>query len=194
MATNAPDLTQLWDSLINRQTLAELGQTSLFIIKKRTQRGEFLPGSSTGAGSYSTRPFAMPAGALAKGVFQKLDDTGEGTTLFTRNGALWAVIKGGYKRYRELAGRQSGKVDLKFRSGPGMMNSLNVTKIDTRRKNVEIGFTDSESEQIAKYHQILGAGKRKVKRRFVGHTRKERREITRNVQQNIFANLTRFNN
>ena len=193
MATNTPDLTQLWDSLINRQTLAELGQTSLFIIKKRTQQGRFLPGSSSGASSYSTKPFAMPAGALATGVFEQLDDTGEGSTFFTRSGSLWAVITGGYKRYRKMAGRQSSKVDLKFRSGPGMMNSLKVTKIDTRRKNVEIGFTDKESEQIAIYHQIQGAGKSKVIRKFVGHTKKEERKIVSSVQQNIFANLTRFN-
>ncbi|MEP2447387.1 MAG: hypothetical protein ABJI69_09175 [Balneola sp.] len=187
------NLANIFSQIVDRQSLAEAGATSVFIIKKRTQEGKFLPGSSAGSGSYSTKPFALPAGAVSSQAFNQLQNTDEGDAFFTKAGKLWFVMKNGYKRLRELEGLQSSRVDLKRRPGPGMLAALNVVKIDPNEQAVEVGFTDSESEQIAIWHQIMGAGKNKVKRIFVGHTDKEEKQIADATAKKIFANITRYN-
>ncbi len=191
MSLNLRDIYQM---LITRQTLAELGSESVYITKKRTQEGKFLPGSSSGAERYSEKPFALPAGAVSTRAYSQLNGNDEEASSFiTRNGELWLVIKGGYKKLRELEGLQSSKVDLKRRPGSGMLNALNVIKIEPEENAVEVGFTDRESEQIAIWHQIKGAGKNKVIRKFVGHTTKEESTLSKSAQKNIFQNITRFN-
>lgn len=186
-----PDLKALFNSLITRQELSELGEGALLTMRQRTQKGQFLEGSSPGAASYSTRPFARPAGGLTSAVFNALDDSADGSTFFTRAGAMWVVIAGGYARFRELSGRSSSTVDLNF-SGQ-MMRDLQLVSIDPARQSIEIGFLNQESEQLARWHQIDGAGQSKTRRVFVGLSNKESGTLTETLEGKIAAKIDRFN-
>lgn len=119
--------------IIGKALLVKVGQRSVFIIKKRVADGIFLKGSSPGADKYSTKPFAMPIGAVKKKKVlldilkgKHLDDT----QIFTskKSGKLWVVIKKGYKWLREQSGKNAGRVDLTWTRE--MMRSLQVLKIN----------------------------------------------------------------
>ena len=93
------------------------GQMARAIIDQRTRRGEFLGGKFQNKG-YSTAP--MPFSELTRQVSVGADDV----FWITKNGKSVKYLKGGYKKFRELTGRNTGWVNLDF-SG-AMLNSLFV--------------------------------------------------------------------
>ena len=185
MATGDIDIAA---RIVSRALLINLGTAALYIIKERTLRGVFLPGS-TGTGTYSTTPMPLPLGALpararGKRALAQLVATGE-ARLFTsfRSRRAWIVLTGGYAKFRELAGRESDRVTLNW-SGQ-MMRNLKITRVSAREGVVEIGFTEGRAKRLASYHNTLGAGRAKVTHKFIGLTAPEVASIAAQAQEAI---------
>lgn len=161
--------------IISQSILLRIGQRSVLIIKQRTAKGDFLPGSHADAGKYSTTPFAMPIGAVQKKSVMHAMLKGKynnDTLLYTsRSGRLWVAIKKGYKWLREQSQKQTANVDLRW-SGK-LMRSLKVTKVDVAKGEIEIDHSDERSRKIAEYHNVTGAGKSRKIRKYLGITDKE---------------------
>jgi hypothetical protein len=167
-----PDLVQ---RIINRALLLQVGSHVLMIIKERTLRGEYLPGS-TGTGQYSTTPMPLPLGVLQKKYrsnksLKELEAGGARIFTNLRSKITWIILTGGYKQLREITGRDASHVTLSW-SGK-MMRNLKVLKADPATASVTIGFDEESSSRIASYHQIEGAGKSKKTHKFLGLTEQE---------------------
>lgn len=167
--------------VIDNALLLQLGERIVAIIQARTVQGKFLPGSTTRG--YSTKDAPMPLGGLAervgKGVagrvFRELQ--GEEGKIFTskKSGKVWLMLTGGYKRLRELAGRETDRVTLNW-SG-AMLRALHH-RGDIAAQQVVIYFSDARSEEIASFHHE-GAGRSKIKRLFLGLTQQEQERLER---------------
>jgi hypothetical protein len=82
-----------------------------------------------------------------------------------------------YSEWKERKYPQfKGKVNL-TRTGR-MLRGLNDVAVD--KNEINIRFADQESAEIAYYHNVMGAGKAKVIRRFLGLTEKELEDKTLN--------------
>ncbi len=174
--------------IVSRALLINLGTRVLYIIKERTLRGEFLPGS-TGTGQYSTTPMPLPLGALpararSKSALRALTDSGE-ARLFTslRSRRTWIILEGGYKRLRELAGRESDRVTLNWTGA--MMRNLKILRTNEAEAYVELGFSEGRAARLATYHNELGAGRRKVTHRFLGLTDAELASLEPDVREHV---------
>jgi hypothetical protein len=169
-------LTGLGDSLEAAALRVDVTRALLHaeqIMEERTMRGEFLPGSSPGAGQYSTRPFALPSAALPKAVREMLDDTAD-------------------KWLREALGYQSSHVDL-TRSG-GLLGGL-TTRVRTEGGQIggEVGYPDGADEDaaaLADFHQNQGVGPRRVIRRFVGLTDDEAELVVADFAEAVRRQIT----
>lgn len=169
----------IFREIIQRSLMLKIGQHSIVIIKKRVADGIFLEGSSDGASQYSTKPFAMPTGAIKprslmlsilKG--KKADDV----QLFqTKTGKLWALIKNGYRWLREQAGKPSAKVDMRWTSE--MMRSLMVLSADVETGEIVIGHKGKQNEDLAYWHNVAGAGRSKKIRKWLALTEDELTKI-----------------
>ncbi len=170
-------LNRVLDGALVLQT----GERILAIIHARTLRGEFLPGSSTAG--YSTKPAPMPFGGLAervgKGTASRVlraieNGNGEDAVYMSKtSGKMWLTLSGGYKRLRELSGRETDRVTLNWKGS--MLRALKA-KADPSVRKAVIYFTDAESEKIAGFHH-QGAGRSKIKRMFLGLTQQEQEKI-----------------
>lgn len=163
-----------------------------YIMRRRTERGEFLEGSSSGASSYSTKPYAQPAGALTDQVRESLPDD-EVKYFTTGSDSLWLVIEGGYEAVRRAKGLPTSNVDLTV-SGDmlGGMRSASSRDEDGDISMI-VGYIDgaspAEAMQLARYHNVEGAGKNEVKRVFVGLTDDEADEVFDHLQKDLLRNL-----
>jgi hypothetical protein len=172
------------------RTLARIEYT----IKTRVARGEFLPGSSPGAESYSTEPFARPAGGLPQKVHDAAEKEGSGVaSYFTKDEDLWMTFEGGYKQLREMKGLQTARVDL---MDTGQM--LAGMRAQAAREpggdlQMEVGYIEglspAEAIQLANYHDRLGAGKSQVVRKFIGLTDTEAETILDDLEDEIEEGL-----
>lgn len=189
------DPEKLLGQLIDRSFLFQIGEKALYIIKQRTLEGIFLPGSSPNASQYSTTPMPLPLGALSKkaqGLTARQMKEGENIKIFTnlKSRITWAILPGGYKQLRELAGKEADRVTLNW-SG-SMMRALDITKVDESTHTVTLGFTDNRAAELAGFHQELGAGKSKTLHKFVGLTEDEMREVAQMAQQNLDSAAAKF--
>lgn len=170
---------EIFREIIQRSLMLKIGQHSVVIIKKRVADGIFVEGSSDGASQYSTKPFAMPTGAV-KPRSLMLDiikgKKGNDTQLFkSKSGKLWVVIKKGYKWLREQAGKPTGKVDMRWTSE--MMRSLNVLSVNAETGEIVIGHKGKRNEDIAYWHNVSGAGRSKRIRKWLLLTNTELEKI-----------------
>jgi len=174
------------NSILERSLWLSVGSQVIRIIRERTLRGEFLPGS-TGTNQYSTAP--APIGyehitKIGKRRLQRLAETGEARYLTTRTGALLVILMGGYKALRELSGKEPGHVTLSWRGAT--LRNLRIVEVSPGRyPGVVIGFGDSRLEQIARYHDELGAGKRRVTHKFMGLLEPEYDQIKQEIENYI---------
>ncbi len=164
--------------IIGKSLLLKIGQRSVVIIKKRVADGIFLEGSTPGAEKYSTKPFAMPIGAIKKKKLmmdilkgKHTDDTQLITS--KKTGHLWVIIKKGYRWLREQSGKNFNKVDFTWTRE--FMRSLQVLKVN--KTEVEIGHRGERNKQLAKWHNVMGAGKSKKIRKYLALTDKELQQI-----------------
>jgi len=192
---NSINLSGIKSKIVDNVLMKNIGLRVVTIIRRRTLDGKFISGSE----AYSTKPFVMPLGAmmqnlqrgfLSEDTFKRNGKTVEENEfqIFTaNNGATWVWIEGGYKRYRELSGRQVAKVDLNW-SGR-MMRNLGLIPGTTTPRETEIGFTSAEEKQKALWHNTLGAGKGKTKREFMGLTPQEYNDVVKFAGEEITKNI-----
>lgn len=186
-----PVLQKIKDAVADRIIMQRISTHGVFIIRQRTKKGEFLEGSSAGAENYSTKPFALPVGAVNKMTGKKITDLAENQPdkfkLFRskNTGSLWVVVMEGYKKIRELSGKKTDNVTMSW-SGKVLRN-LGVVSVKPFEGN--IGFTDARAKQISIYQNIMGAGKSKKKKIFMGFNEKEVEELTKLATDEIVKNI-----
>lgn len=136
---------------LEQKYLLKLGKQMITLIQKRTQSGydiedkEFIP--------YSKKPFAMPVGAINKGVLKKLmyKKNRNEVIFFNKNkDKLWVVIKGGYYRYKQFAKTNNSgySVDtVSLTMSGSMLRSLTV--INASNNQIKIGFNNTDEANKA---------------------------------------------
>lgn len=171
------DPNEILKQVINRAFLLRVGEQTIAIIQERTLRGEFLEGSTSQG--YSTKTAYMPYPALEERVGKSLwariknKQDGLGWSYIGKN-RKWVKVEGGYKRLREITGRETDRVTLSW-SGQ-MLSALNVIEVNEEQRSVTIRFRNERAGEIAGFHHE-GAGRSKVKRIFVGLSGKELEQI-----------------
>lgn len=181
------NIQQDLDNLVENVLLKRLANGALALIRRRTLQGEFKEGDQ----QYSAKPFAMPIGGLTKMLQKRIVAQGKGTRnrapdpnfqLFTsKSGNLWVIVKLGYKKIRELAGKESDHVTMTWTGR--MLRNLGV--INMTRNSAEIGFTSQDEEQKAIWHNIMGAGRSRKKHVFMYLTEKEVDKLLSDVLKNV---------
>ena len=187
------------DELVDDIILTRVGNKVLLAIRRRTKKGWYLPGSSRNAGNYSDKPFAMPIGAANKTLGNKLvkSATSEKSKYYNPNkfeiftaksGNLWVLIKEGYKKVRELAGKESSKVSMHW-SG-SYMRDLGLLR--TADDFAELGWKSSENQQLAYFHEIAGAGKSKRLHKILGLLPKEEKQLTDYAEKLVMSKFKKL--
>lgn len=133
----------LADTVVDRVMVMKVASGGLAIIRERTLSGKFPPGSSSGSDQYSTKPFARPYAGITATLKKELRRNAETGVIFTKpNGSTWVVIKGGYKKYREFAGKDVSKVSLTW-SGR-MLRNLGI--LNAGETEAMLGFKSDEEK------------------------------------------------
>lgn len=176
--------TQIKKNAVNIDILKGLGVRAKNMILERTQRGEFLSGS-TGGSRYSSKPTVIPLSAFKGRAWARVMKNNEYKKFMSKQMKLWVILPGGYEEFRKLHGRPIDNVTLRW-SG-AMLRSLDLTKISINDQTgmVMIGFNRPEADRIAGYHNTDGAGKARVIRKFMGLTDDESRIILAEYEREI---------
>lgn len=178
------------NNVVDNVLLKRIGTRVVVIIRRRTAKGHFLPGSSRRANKYSEKPFALPYGAAQKNVRKKIDELPpEDVSFFISNktGSVWVTMKKGYKSYRALSGRETDHVNLNW-SGR-MMAALKILPTEPSSFMTKVGFDDPDMKRLASWHNVLGAGKSKRLHKFLGLTKKEEQELAEWVGKDMAKKL-----
>ena len=199
---NEPEniLDGLKDNLVDNILMIKLGLKAKAYIVKRVQRAEYLEGS-TGGKEYSTTPMPVPYGLFRKkfgtALLKKEGVKKRGGQVFARgsefsvyrskSGKTMVLISGGYKRWRELNKKNSGQVEMSWSSR--MLRNLGVLRDQSDDNSAMLGFTDSNLERIAYYHNVAGAGKNKITRKFMDLNKKETEELADYAEKEIIKKL-----
>lgn len=186
-------LKNIQDNIIDNVIMKRLANRGIAIIRERTIKGEFLDGSSSNAGQYSTTPLPLPFGKFTKMTQKKIlkgDVLSGDYRIFTnlKSGNTWIIIKGGYKKFRELAGKDTANVSLSW-SGR-MLRNLGVLNVD--KTTAVLGFSSEEEKQKAIWHNVMGAGKSKKKHVFMDFSKDEREELSKMASEDIAKRLVRI--
>lgn len=136
------ELTEVFNSAALAPIMEEAGAFARALIDQRTRRGEFLGGPLANRG-YSQTP--MPFSELTRQITAGQDEV----FWATRNGESVKYLRGGYKRFRELTGRRTDKVELTF-SG-AMLNSL-YSEVNQSGGQFDITITVPPSQQEKAFH------------------------------------------
>lgn len=121
---------------------------------------------------YSTKPFAIPSGALKIKAKKQAVKDGKLTAFNSKSGALWYVVNGGYASLRELRGQSS---ESDFLQATGRMLGA-ITTLRATDNEIAVGFSDAKQAQKAFWLTVSGAGKSRALWRFMGLT-KESQEV-----------------
>ena len=162
------------------------------MMKERAREGDFLEGSSEGAESYSTKPYAQPAGSLTEQVREDLP--GDETSYFTTSeDALWLVVEGGYEAIRRAKGLPTDHVDMTVTGGMLQGMRSQAGRDSDGNLDMLVGYIDGaspqEAIQLARYHNVEGAGKNEMKRVFVRLTEEEAEDILDDLEEDFSSNL-----
>lgn len=133
---------------------------------------------------YSTKPFAMPGGALKLKAKKQAIADGKLLPFQTNSDALWYVVAGGYKSLRELRG-QNTEGDYLQVSGR-MLGAL--TTLRANPNEIAIGFSDAKQAQKAFWLTVQGAGKSRALWRFMGLTKESQEELAKYAAEVIGTN------
>lgn len=160
------------DPRLSEADLRAVGLLGIQIITERTARGIDADGEPFKP--YSAKPFAMPAGAVTQRARAALKK--ELSFFKTKRGELWMIVQGGYEALKRAAYPQdAGTVNL-WAKGL-MIPALTIVSVDVAARTVVLGFTDQEQATKAFYHNVAGAGRGHVIRRFLGFTDEERGQL-----------------
>lgn len=165
------------------------GKKAVFIIRRRTNKGWFLPGSSRNANQYSEKPFALPVGAANQMTQRKIMDSDNYHKFTSKSGNLWLVAKKGYKDIRTLAGKQTDHVTMQW-SGRYMRDfGIYRTVIGAGSSHLEIGWKNPENQRLATFHEVMGAGKSKRLHKILGLLKKEEEELQEFIARQVMKML-----
>jgi len=178
-------LSHIKENLVDNVVMIKVSTKAQAFISKRVKRGKYLKGS-TGGKEYSTTPMPIPYGAFVKKFGKKTLEEDEFSIYRSKSGNTMIVIENGYKKYREMSGKSSDKVNMHW-SGR-MMQNLGILRSD--HTSAELGFS-SESEREKAYYQHIGAGKNKITRKFMGLTKKETNKLADYAEKLIIQNITK---
>ena len=179
-------IQNLPNKIVDEIILQRLSLGVVAIIRKRTLEGTFLEGSSPNANQYSSKPFPIPFGKLEKLVSKKELQNKEKYAIFTaKSGNTWVLVMGGYREYRRLCGKDTDHVSLNW-SGR-MLDNLGI--VQQTHDTYSVGFSDPRSEQLAKWHTQLGAGKSHRLHKFFDLTENERARLTKFAGEEITKEL-----
>lgn len=98
----------------------------------------------------------------------------------------------GHTRKREAKGLPTDTVDLTFSLYDGMMQAIDHV-IANDYASVALLIDDRRKHQIARYHNIEGAGKSKVIRRFWGLSDEEEGEVFNLFKEDVSVMLEELN-
>lgn len=183
-----PSADAILARLRTQKNLTAIGEAAIAVIKARTLRGVFLEGSSPGAERYSSTPMPLPMGALTKQTQARVNwlylKEREVIRVWTnmKSRITWVLLEGGYKRLRELAGKESDRVTLNW-SGH-MMRALTIAGVNEKEGTVKVSFSDYRAAQIAGYH-YAGVGRGRKKRIFLGLTKAEEDQIASDALKGV---------
>lgn len=167
---------EIIQEIISHAILLRIGKRIILIIKQRTAKGIFLDGSSPNAGQYSTKPFAMPIGAIKKKallnrIIKGKHDEEDETQLFTsKSGKMWVAIGKGYKWLREQSNKQSSNVDLRWTGQ--LMRSMTVN-VNADKGIIAIFHTGKRNKQLAEWFNVKGIGKSKKLKKYLAISEEE---------------------
>ncbi|KKP28311.1 MAG: hypothetical protein UR18_C0006G0023 [Candidatus Nomurabacteria bacterium GW2011_GWE2_31_40] len=188
-----PVLNKIQDAVTDRIIMQRVAGQGIFIIRQRTKKGQYLEGSSPGSENYSTNPFAMPVGAVNKMTGNKINSLAKSDPdkfhLFRskKTNSLWVLVTEGYKRIRQLAGKNSDVVTMSW-SGKVMRN---LAAVSVEPREAKLGFEDERAKQISIWQNIMGAGKSKKKKIYMGFSKKEIEELSLLASKEMAANIIR---
>jgi len=94
----------------------------------------------------------------------------------------------GYKKKREEAGLVTDIVNLEFDDLEGMLHKVDH-EVNNSLHSVQMLIDDPEKETIAGYHNIQGAGKSKVIRKFWGFSEEEKEKLRDIALEGIHESL-----
>jgi hypothetical protein len=187
------------DKIVDDVLMLRVGNKVLFTIRRRTGEGKFLPGSSPNARQYSSKPFAMPLGAASKTLGSKISkaagssrsknyDPNNFHVFKAKSGNLWVLVKQGYKKIRQLAGKPAGHVEMNW-SGR-YMRDLGILR--TEADKTEIGWKSSENKELGYYHEVAGAGKSKRRHKILGLLDSEKKELQPYLQEEFVKRINNY--
>lgn len=176
--------------IISGNLLKKAAATVISNIKRRTSEGKDKEGRPFQ--SYSRKPFGMPAGAFFNETtkLQRKRLTAGGDLQFyisKRTKKRWVLIDGGYANYKySRFPNRFSKVDLQVRGNRGgMLGAIQMKDIDEKEHSVTIAFSSSEAARLAYYHNVSGASRSRVKRKFFGLTTEEKQEIVKMLTEGV---------
>jgi len=177
--------------VISKQLLNRIGNEVIDRIISNTQSGKDINGQPFER--YSNNPLYIPAGALFapgwKTTGKKLIKSKDAEYRRKKGGKYWVIIPGGYAKLKSSRFPQdSGKVNLHLTGN--MLNSISI--VERGNDYIVIGFNNKEAATKAIYHQIMGAGKRKVIRKFLGLPDSEIAEILAGYKPLIAAEVEKL--
>ncbi|QQS35759.1 MAG: hypothetical protein IPM56_16180 [Ignavibacteriales bacterium] len=204
---------QVKNNLTSNAVMIVLTNTAKAFIVERVVRAEYLEGSSQGADQYSTTPMPIPYGAFVKKFGKALaqaaandeDDisktikkggkelttasSGEFKVYTHKDGHTYVWIMKGYKRYRELSGKDTSRVTMHWTGR--MMRNLGILRQETNAVQGVLGFP-SPDEALKAYYAHVGAGKAKKKHLFMGLTQKEIDSLTSDAAALIVQHIQKL--
>ncbi len=170
--------------LLEERDVYRIGLWVVKTIRERTEEGKDIEGQEFEP--YSTKPFALPLGAIPKKhwkTLKKYEKTGEVAYYETEAGKLWVRIRGGYRFLRgEVLGLPVDRVNLR-RSGE-MLSELQVIDIqqDGSGWQMRIGWVRPELAERAFYVEKRG-------RKFLGLTEAEQQTLQHRIEQMLTQRL-----
>jgi len=157
----------LQEIIISKPLLNRIGNEIIERITANTQAGKDIDGKPFN--KYSTKPLYIPAGAFYapgwKTTGKRMIKSKDAEYRRKIGGKYWVIIPGGYAKLKSTRFPQDGG-NVNLHVTGNMLNSLAV--IERGNDYVTIGFNNKEAATKAMYHQIMGAGKSKVIRKFLG--------------------------
>jgi len=152
---------------IPESTLKTIAARALQLCIEQISEGRDIEGNPY---SYSSRPFAMPAGSqnISKGALKNLEKSKEVNFIKNeKSGKLWLQIQGGYKFLREIGGRSPEGDFLRWTGG--MLSAL--TAQPNGDTSIKLGFVNQRESDKAYYLNFAGAGKSHSMWKFLGLNR-----------------------
>ncbi|MBU1096854.1 MAG: hypothetical protein KKB34_10270 [Bacteroidetes bacterium] len=178
------------NNIVDDVFLQRAGNKLIFIIRRRTNKGIFLPGSSKRANQYSSKPFAMPVYSATKMLGSNIikaakTDPDNYNVFKSKAGNLWVLVKKGYKEIRRKANKFNDHVTMQFTAN--YIRDLSVLR--TAGNVSELGWKNARNQRLATYHEVMGAGKSRRLHKILGMLKTEEDEMQAYIEAEFIKKL-----